>query len=281
MKKTAKVVPITLISFGIYFLIDETYFKEIREWFYKLIDQWGISHIMAYFIVGIPIFMGTLILHKKDRFFHSLGLDKSLFLKGMVFSLLCTLPMFIGFALLFDFNTEFSLNAFLITVVAAALFEELYYRGFLFGQIYRYTNLGFIPSVLIGAILFGLIHLYQGTDLIELIGIFLITFLGGILYAWVYVEWNYNLWIPIFLHLFMNLSWGLFSVAENTLGGTYANIFRLITILLIIGLTIAYKIKNKLDFKINKRTLLIKKNWLQQVNGGRLLKGNAHEYTKA
>jgi predicted exporter len=100
--------------------------------------------------------------------------------------------------------------------------------------------------------------LYQGTELSELIGILLITFLGGILYAWVYIEWNNNLWVPIFLHLFMNLSWGLFSVAENALGGTYANIFRLITILLIIGLTIAYKIRAKLDFEINKRTLIRK-----------------------
>ena len=258
MNRTSKVVLTTLLSFGIYFLIDETYFKEIRQWFYEFIDQWGISHIMAYLIVGIPIFIGTLILHKKNKFFRSLGLDKCLLLKGMVFSLLCTLPMFIGFVVLFDFNTDFSLNIFLISIIAAALFEETYFRGFLFGQIYRFTNWGFIPSVLIGAILFGLIHLYQGTDLNELTGIFLITFLGGVLYAWVYVEWNYNLWVPIFLHLFMNLSWGLFSVAENALGGTYANIFRLITIFLIIGLTVAYKIKNKLDFNINIRTLLMK-----------------------
>lgn len=258
MKKTAKILIITLISFGASFLIDETYFKEIRKWFHGLINQWGISHIMAYLIVGLPIFVGILILHKKDKFFFSLGLDKSLFLKGIVYSLLCTLPMFIGYALLFDFNTAFSLNSFLVTVIAAALFEELYYRGFLFGQLYRYTNLGFIPSVLIGAILFGLMHLYQGTELNETIGIFIITFLGSILYAWVYVEWNYNLWIPIFLHLFMNLSWGLFSAAENALGGKYANIFRLITILLIIGLTIVYKLKNNLNFKINKRTLLKK-----------------------
>src|SRR5690606_38986627 len=162
MKKTAKILIITLISFGAYFLIDETYFKEIRKWFHGLINQWGISHIMAYLIVGLLILVGILILSKQDKFFFSVGLHQSLFLIGIVYSLLCTLPMFIGYALLFDFNTAFSLNSFLVTVIAAALFEELYYRGFLFGQLYRYTNLGFIPSVLIGAILFGLMHLYQG-----------------------------------------------------------------------------------------------------------------------
>src|SRR5690606_37104858 len=155
MNRTSKVVTTTLLSFGIYFLIDETYFKEIRQWFYEFIDQWGISHILAYLIVGFPIFIGTLILLKKNHFFRTLGLDKCLLLKGMVFSLLCTLPMFIGFALLFDVNTDFSLNILLISIIAAALFEETYFRGFLSGQIYRYTSWGFIPSVLIGAILFG------------------------------------------------------------------------------------------------------------------------------
>ncbi len=149
MKRTSKTVLITLLSFGIYFLIDETYFRVIRNWFNEFANQLGISHIIAYIIVGFPIFLGTIILHKKDKFFHSLGLDKSLFFNGVIFSLLCTLPMFLGYAVLFEFNTEFSLNSFLITVIAAAIFEELYFRGFLFGQIYRFTNWGFIPSVLI------------------------------------------------------------------------------------------------------------------------------------
>jgi membrane protease YdiL (CAAX protease family) len=162
MNKTNKVVLITLISFGSYFLIDEMYFKEIRQWLYKLIYQWGISHILAYFIVGSPIFIGTLLLHNKETFIHSLGLEKSLFLKGMLFSLLCTLPMFIGYVLLFDVDAEFSLNTFLITIIAAAFFEELYFRGFLFGQIYRYTNWGFIPSVfirLVATLFFAIIYI--------------------------------------------------------------------------------------------------------------------------
>jgi len=172
---------------------------------------------------------------------------------------LCTLPMFIGFAILFDFDTELSLNSILVTVVAAAFFEELYFRGFLFGQIFRYTRWGFIPSILLGAILFGLVHLYQGTEPGEIIGIFLITFMGGILFAWTYVEWNYNLWAPIFLHLFMNLSWGLFAVSDNALGGMYANIFRVITITLTIILTLLYKRRNKIPLEVKRSTLLVKK----------------------
>lgn len=257
MKNTVKTVAITLVTFGIYFLLDETYFKTLRNWINGFLNELGVSHIISYAIVGIPILLGTILMHGEIKLFESLGLDKS-FARGLIFALLCTLPMFIGFALFFDFNNEFSLKSFLITVIAAAFFEELYFRGFLFGQIYQFTKWGFIPSVLIGAIWFGLIHLYQGSNLNEMAGVFLVTFFGGILFAWVFVEWNYNIWVPICLHLFMNLAWGLFAVSENALGGMYGNIFRTLTILLIIVLTIVYKIKKGLKLEVNKKTLLMK-----------------------
>ena len=139
----------------------------------------------------------------------------------------------------------------------------LFFRGILFGQIYRFTNIGFILSIVFGALVFALGHLYQSQDFTTLVGIFLTTFLGAILFAWVYVEWNYNLWVSIFLHLFMNLFWMMFSVSDNAFGGTYANIFRIITVVFIIGLTVLYKLKKGIKFEINKNTLLMKRNWLQ------------------
>lgn len=171
--------------------------------------------------------------------------------------MLCTMPMFIGFALLFDFNSNISLNRILVSVVAAGVFEELYFRGFFFGQLYRYTWLGFIPSVFLGAVIFGIVHLYQGEELGELISIFLVTSLGAILFSWVYVEWDYNLWVPICLHMLMNLAWELFSVSDNALGDVYSNIFRAVTITLIIVLTIVYKKRKGKPLSINKSTILI------------------------
>lgn len=257
MNSTLRIVLITLLSFGLYFIVDENYFRTIRTWFDGHINQLGLSHIIAYITVGIPILLGTILMHRNFKLIEQWGLNRAL-IKAFTFALLCTLPMFVGYAALYDFNTEFSLNHLLISVIAAAFFEELYFRGFLFGQIFRYTNWGFFPSVIVGAILFGSVHLYQGTEVSQLIGIFLITFLGGILYAWVFVEWNYNLWVPIFLHLLMNLSWGLFSAGENALGGWYANIFRIATISLIIVLTIIYKKRAGESIEINKHTL-----WMQ------------------
>jgi membrane protease YdiL (CAAX protease family) len=259
MKKSTKVLLIIILSFGIYFVFDDNFFKDIRKWLFEQTNQLGISHILTYLITGIPLFLGTLLIGKRINFFHNLGLDKSMW-KGLLFALICTLPMYIGFSLIFEFNQEIKLNTILIGVVSAGFFEELYYRGFLFGLPFKKTKLGFILSVLFGALYFGSLHLYQSTEFNELLGIFLITFLGGILFAWVYAEWNFNIWVPIFLHMLMNLAWELFSVSDNALGGIYSNVFRFLTIALVITLTILYKKRKGIKLVVNKKTLLIQKD---------------------
>lgn len=258
MSKTLKVTLVTVVTYGVHFFFDDIYFKNIRDSINEVINQFGISHIIAYIIVGVPIFAGTLLISGRKEFVSSLGLNKS-FLKALAFSILCTSPMFLGFSLLFDLNTGISLNRILVAILAAAFFEELYFRGFLFGQLFKHTSLGFISSVFLGALLFGLIHLYQSNDFAELVGIFLITFIGAILFAWVYVEWDYNLWVPIMLHLLMNLAWEIFNAGDNALGGVYSNVFRTITIALIITITVLYKRRKGIPLTINKRTVFTKK----------------------
>lgn len=259
MSKSTKAFLIVILSFGIYYLLDDIYFKSLRKWIFELTSQFGISHIITYTISGIPLFLGTyLIISRKSEFFEILGLNKSIF-KGFLFASICTLPMYVGFSIIFDFNPEISLNTFLISVISASFFEELFFRGFLFGLPFRKTKLGFILSVMFGAIYFGALHLYQSTEFNELLGIFLITFLGGLLFAWVYAEWNFNIWVPVFLHMLMNLAWELFSVNDNALGGIYANVFRFSTIGLVIILTILYKKRKGIKLIVNKKTLLVKK----------------------
>ncbi|MFC4721006.1 CPBP family intramembrane glutamic endopeptidase [Geojedonia litorea] len=257
MKTSLKITLITLCTFGFYFILDELYFKVLRKWFIELTNHFGLSHTITYLISGIPIFLGTYLINRKTSIIESLGLRGS-FIKGLLFSFICTLPIFIGFSLVFEMNHELSMHTLLVTVVSAGLFEELYFRGFLFGQLFKYTRLGFIPSVFLGALFFGLIHLYQSTDLTELILIFLITFLGGILFAWAYAEWHFNIWIPVFLHLLMNFAWELFSVSDTAIGDKYSNIFRFISIGLIIALTILYKRSRGMTLAISKKTLWIK-----------------------
>ncbi len=258
MNRTLKIVLITTISFCIYYALQQLYFADIRNWLNTFIKNLGICHLITYLIIGIPLFVGVGLIHNFKGFLEAVGLNKNIGV-ALTFSLICTLPMLIGYAILFDFNSEITITKILIGAIIAGFIEELYFRGILFGQIFRYTKIGFIPSIIFGALIFAFGHLYQSQDLSTLIGIFVTTFLGAILFAWVYVEWNYNLWVPIFLHTFMNLFWMLFSVSDNAYGGKYANIFRVITILLIIGLTVIYKIKNGLKFNINKNNLIYKK----------------------
>lgn len=257
MNKTLKVSLIVSIFFGFYYFVDDLCFKSLRAFLNQKINFIGVSHILTYFIVGVPIYGGMFLIDDPKKFLLNLGINKGI-LKGFVVSLFFTLPMLVGFAFFFNFNKEINFNKILIGVISAAFFEELFFRGFLFGQIFRKSKLGFIPAIIIGAVLFALGHLYQSQELGELIGIFLMTFLGAILFAWIFCEWNFNLWTSIFLHLFMNLSWVVFAVSKNALGGTYANLFRILTIIIAISFTVIYKKNKGIKLEINRKTIWMK-----------------------
>lgn len=136
----------------------------------------------------------------------------------------------------------------------AGFMEELLFRGFLFGLLFRFCGWGFIPSSLAGALVFGLGHIYQGASLPESAGVFLVTAMGAVWFAWLYIEWENNLWVPIFLHILMNLSWTLFDMSGNALGGLFANLFRIITIALTIILTL--RAAKQRGLKITRESLL-------------------------
>ena len=254
MNATLRVVLITYLVFAIHFIIDTVWFSLFRRALNRYMDQLGVAHIIAYVLVGIPIVIGLRVIHGERDFLPYLGFDRNI-LKGLGFALLCTLPMFIGYAFFFEWNSEVDLDTILISVVAAGFFEEVYYRGFLFGQVFRYTRFGFIPAVILGALLFAAVHLYQSSDPVLLVGIFTTTLLGGLLFAWVYAEWDFNICVPIGLHAFMNLAWELFDVSDNAFGNLWGNVFRITTIVLIIVLTVWYKRRNSEKLAVNKKTI--------------------------
>lgn len=257
-KQIPKIILIVFLSFAAYYVLFIN-FGPIKFWFDNITKQGLISYILAYFVVGIPIFAGTSIINKSINVFKSLGLSSSILI-AIWLSVLFTLPMFVGGLLFFEFNQQIDLENLIAGTIVAGFMEELYFRGFLFGQLFRNTKLGFIPSVLTGALLFAFGHLYQSQNVSELIGIFMITFSGAVFFAWIYAEWNYNLWIPILTHTLMNLSWSLFQIDNSALGDIKANIFRGLTILTAILFTILYK-KSRNEIIVNRRTL-----WLKRVD---------------
>lgn len=194
-------------------------------------------------IIVMTVFL--LCLHKPSEVIPSMGLNRS-FLKGSLFALICCSPLLIGFPIIGSFDYGLSLDTFLRRVCLAAFLEELVFRGFLFGQLYRYGKVGFVWAVIIPAILFGMGHLYQGHSILSSLMAFGVTALGALYFSWVYVKTDFNLWIPVGLHLFMNLCWTVFPVEGNVnaVGSLVPNILRLISIVLTITLIIVlYKKK--------------------------------------
>lgn len=142
------------------------------------------------------ILIGTYLINSKINILSNLGLNYNL-IKPFFIALLFSFPMLAGGLIFFKLNQDISIPNLIEGTIIAGLVEEIFYRSFLLGQLYKYTKLGFISSIVIGAIVFAAGHLYQSQDSFELIEIFLITFMGAILFAWLYVEWYYNLWVPI------------------------------------------------------------------------------------
>ncbi|MBU2525377.1 MAG: CPBP family intramembrane metalloprotease [Bacteroidetes bacterium] len=261
MKTTSRlnVILTVLITFGVYFTLDVIYFNKMRAFLNGTIDQIGVSHLLAYTLSLTPLILGAYLLQKSfKKTLESLGLNQSI-LVGFLFCFICTLPMLIGYMFVFEFNKQITVTTILIKAVSSGFFEELIFRGFLFGLLFRYTKLGFILASLLGAMIFGLMHLYQSNDPLMMLGIFGVTFSGSLFFGWAYAEWKYNIWVPVFLHLLMNLYFELFSAGENALGGVYMNIFRITVILLVIITTIYYKRKTKQSFEVTKNSWWMKK----------------------
>ncbi|MDO8896730.1 MAG: CPBP family intramembrane metalloprotease [Bacteroidales bacterium] len=256
MKKELRLTLIVIIAFSVWYFIDKSFFAPVYRFFtvYSVMPE--IAYFLAYLIMGLPMFAAVLWL-RPGKFFSAFGMNKG-FGKAVLAAVIFTLPMLLGYAVIYDFNSGITFSKILRGAVFAALFEEWYFRGFVFGMLFRFTRLGFIPSILLGAFVFAVSHLYQSSDPGIMAGIFMTTLLGAGLFAWVYSEWKFNLWVAIWLHLLMNLYWMLFDAGDNALGPLASNIFRASTIAFIIIGTLLYKKRSGLALAVNKKTIWMK-----------------------
>lgn len=163
------------------------------------------------------------------------------FLKGWAVGLLCCIPMLV--CNLIAGHVEFGWDKLFLGAVFAGLFEELIYRGFLFGVLHRYCGWRFIWAALPAAVLFTLGHFYQSHDFVSGLQVFCVTALGSLFFSWLYMVWDNNLWVPISFHIMMNGIWVLIPIADATssIGSITANIGRLLTVALAVTLTVLYK----------------------------------------
>lgn len=173
-------------------------------------------------------------------------------LKAIKMAFVFCLPMLVGYAFLAGFKVSLTWSGFLIGCLWAAISEELFYRGFVFGQLFRFAGWGFLAAGLLNALVFGSAHLYQAGDWGSAVGIFAITALGGLWFAWLYIEWGNNLWVPMAMHFFMNLWWNAFDAGPDAGGGLAANLFRAATVALSIVWTIRMKRRQKVALEITR-----------------------------
>lgn len=202
--------------------------------------------IVGYSIMFIAVIILTMVVIKPKKIFSFLGLNGNI-AKGFYISFICVLPLFILFSIFGSFNSDTTFSLILRKSVFPGFMEEFMFRAFMFGLLFRYAKTGFFWAVILPALLFGSLHLYQGHDVLSSLAAFGVTFIGAVYFSWMYVEWNFNLWVPIGLHILMNLTWVIFTLegTEVAAGGLISNIARVISILLAVGLTIWYKKRNE------------------------------------
>jgi membrane protease YdiL (CAAX protease family) len=161
--------------------------------------------------------------------------------RGMLMGFLASLPLVM---IPLAFGTVPQPSPVLETLFLAGVWplaEEILFRGYAVGQLVRRAGLALWPAAVLSGLLFGLVHLGQASvrrlPLEGEIATVLIVSVGGVLFAWLFVTWGLNLWVPFSLHAFMNLWWHIFDLADSPLGGLGANVARLLTVVLAVCLT--------------------------------------------
>lgn len=171
-----------------------------------------------------------------------LGLGMNGFLNGWVIGTAFCLPMFITNAIAGEF--VFSWENLFFSALWPGFFEEITFRAFPFGPLYRKCKWNFFLAIIIPTVAFALGHLYQSHDLMSALLTMAVTGLGSLLFAWIYVEWDFNLWVAIAMHAMMDAAWVLFPVSEENygaIGNTITNVGRVLTVILAIGVTLWYR----------------------------------------
>src|SRR5216110_147196 len=196
---------------------------------------WVAAVNVSQFIICVSAIMAAHAVKLKGAL-RELGLRAPL-RPAAAFSFVAASPMLVIFAVTSSINAKMSLLSVGVGCFVAPFAEEVLFCGYMFGQLYRRGRWDFWLSALIPSALFAVGHAYQAGELWELVGIFAVTGLGSLLGCWIYMQWQFNLWVVFGLHCLMNLWWELFGVADTALGGWIANAARLLTIAVAILLT--------------------------------------------
>lgn len=152
------------------------------------------------------------------------------------FGVAATAPMWGVFAATHEFSPDPLPELFYLSFLSPVA-EEVVFRGFVFGQLWRRAGWGLWPAIAVSSLLFGYGHAEDAGTLLEGFGLLALTGLGAAVFAWLYSRWR-TLVAPIALHVLMNLSWSLWQVGEGALAGWGPFALQMTTVVLAITLTL-------------------------------------------
>lgn len=196
--------------------------------------------VLALVVAGIALVLGR----GAAGVAAELGLARP-FLSPLLFALMATLPMAIGFGLGDDPRLDLDWLSLAFTLAVWPVAEEILFRGFAFRQLHRRAGWGFFSAALVPAALFAVIHVtvffFRDQDLRLPLLAAGASLLGALFFAWLFVAWGDNLWAPAAFHGVMNFWWEGFGVDRTGVGTWGGNLLRLSAVVLAVLLTVGWK----------------------------------------
>lgn len=149
--------------------------------------------------------------------------------RGLGFGLVATVPMIV--ALAFGPSPGFDLDLMFGSGMLGPVAEELLFRGFLFGVLWRAARWPAPAAIIVSSLVFGFAH---QTNVLPMAA-------GGAVLAWIAYRWN-SLWPAIGLHAGMNLCWDLLRIehARPSLGLDFMSAAQTLSVVAAILVTIRF-----------------------------------------
>lgn len=218
------------------------YSRELRqflpgyEWFREAYPYYIGQSYLSLAEVALVLVLASVVVRKTGlRVMNAIGIDRAPWF-GLKVAALMVAPLYLVFALVFNVADMVPLEVLYLAAISPFA-EEIAYRGFAFGLLRKVARWRFWPAALVPAAFFAWGHVDQANDLTGVIMTVAITGGGALVFSWLFEKWG-SLWVPLGLHIAMNLAWNLFAVGDGAFAGTLPTIMQLTTVIVAVVLTL-------------------------------------------